>query len=203
MLDFFLALLGTGFYGAKAIGKKMDDAAYKQKKEEDGIARNKVEIPWIHSVTDYDLEKWYNSMMDRPSNYPELWEKLQPVVAQIVDSTPEKELFTSLGPTPRCFHNRREFLMKTLCASRDSVLRIMLAFHGKVPEQDARMGVFKRINFNDHPTRLGILGSESPHKAAILRWTEKELHRHGIQCTLCTAGNKYEGRYPTLYWRII
>ncbi len=203
MLDFFLALLGTGFYSAKAIGKKVDDAAYKQKKEEDGIARNKVEIPWIHSVTDYDLEKQYNSMMDNPSDRPELWEKIRPVAEGIVDSTPEKELFANLGPTPSYYHSRREYLMKVLCASRESVLRIMLAFHGKVPEQDARMGVFKRLSFDDYPTNPGISGSESPHNAAILRWTEQELRRHGVQCTLCSAGKKYEGRYPTLYWRII
>lgn len=197
MLDFFLALLGTGFYSAKAIGKKMDDAAYKQKKEEDGIARNKVEIPWIHSVTDYDLEKRYNAMMDNPSDRPELWEKIRPVAEEIVDSTPEKELFTNLGPTPSYYHHdRRKFLVRTLCASREDALRVLLALHGKIPEQDAERGAYKKLSFEDRPQRFGIQAYKS--EVAVLRWCEGELRRHGVQCTLCES--PYRGFY---HWRII
>lgn len=198
MLDFFFALFGGLYYGARLISENASEKRYFKSQEEKFAFKTEREDRWRAIASDRALEEDLSHFIITPENYDKVWGEVRKAYQQmpVWKHRTGIPLFQASVPnyygTGHSRKQREQIAMK----ERDQALDIMLARRGKVrycyTGGDYPMAYLQPCA-GEHSKR------EWEKRFEFWSYINDELHRHGIPSRLIFAENRISDRVKTAY----
>lgn len=161
MFEFFIALFGIIYFGAKFASEKSADKRYEAAKK---ITEDKRAV-WLKEVTNKPLEDELRMYVYNTQNT----QKILDDVLDFYDAVLEGKDFESLYPSwlwPKGKKYTRQYMASIVPYDKERALRILMAKKGYLPHYDALTGSLKQLSFG------------TPLDAEIFNLCIKELQKH-------------------------